>query len=102
MFSGYKEFQNQEYAKALPKLLRAAKQGNSEAQCMLGNLYQMGLGVEENLDEAAVWYTRSSNQGYGLASNNLAGILQQRGHIDAAKHYYQLAQKQGFQHSPAA
>lgn len=97
MFSGYSEYQAQQYAAALPKLQPVAAAGNPEAQTMLGALYQLGFdGI--TIDEAAAiaWYERASAQGYGLASNNLAGMRFMQGDLEAAHRLYQLADEQGF------
>ena len=51
-----------------------AEQGNSEAQCILGNIYHLGLGVEVDIDKAIKWYIESAKQGYPIAENNLNTI----------------------------
>ena len=73
---GLKEFRAQQFAEALPLLLASARQGDAEAQCMLGNMYQLGLG-EVEVDEAAAiqWYYQAANQGYSTATSNLAGMV---------------------------
>lgn len=101
MFPGYYEYINQQYAEALPQLQPYAERGNTEAQAMLASLYQMGLGVEVNEAKAIAWYERASAQGYGLASNNLAGMHFAQGRLKASRRLYQLARAQGFEHTPA-
>jgi TPR repeat protein len=49
-------------------------QGNAEAQCIIANMYHLGLGIKINLPEALQWYRQSSQQGYGIASHNLATL----------------------------
>ena len=102
MFPGYEEFKAQQYAAALPKIRPVAEAGNVEAQVMLGNFYQLGFGVVE-IDEAAaaLWYEKASAQGYGLASNNLAGIRFIEGEDKESNRLYQLAHEQGFLHGRA-
>lgn len=101
IFPGYSEFKNQDYAAALTKLQPVAERGNADAQTMLGNLYQLGLGVEVDSARAIAWYEKASAQGYGIASNNLAGMRLIEGQVEASKRLYQLAREQGFEHTPA-
>ena len=100
-FPGYREYKNQQFAEAFPKLLPVAKAGNAEAQCIVGLLYQMGLGVEVDNDKAVYWYERSAAQGYSVANNNLAGILAVRGQQEESARRYALSREQGFLHGPA-
>lgn len=95
---GIEEFRAQDYADALPLLTHAAEAGNAEAQCMLGNIYQLGLGSTA-IDEAVAmqWYYRAANQGYSVATNNLAGMVWPIS-SEAAVALHQLASQQGFEH----
>jgi TPR repeat protein len=45
----------QNYKKALNSFLEPAKNGSSEAQTMLANIYARGLGVEQDAVEAHNW-----------------------------------------------
>lgn len=51
-----------------------AEDGHSEAQCILGNIYHLALGVNSNIQEAIKWYQKSAKQGYSIAKNNLNTI----------------------------
>jgi len=97
---GIQEFRNQDYDEALPLLTHSAESGDAEAQCLLGNIYQLGLGstaVDET--QAIRWYHRSATQGYSVATNNLGGMVWPMS-SDAASALYQLARQQGYaQHS---
>lgn len=97
---GIAAFDRQDYDEALRLLMPIAHQGNAEAQTIIGNLYHLGLGVKQNLDEAATWYHHASRQGYGLASSNLAGIELQKGNRVEAERLFNLARQQGFEHAP--
>lgn len=73
---GIQEFRDQNYAEALPLLTESAQAGDAEAQCMLGNVYLLGLGgIVVDEAEAIRWYHRSANQGYSVATRNLAGVV---------------------------
>ena len=100
-FSGYREYKDQQFVAAFPKLLPVAEGGNAEAQCIIGLLYQMGLGVEVDTDQSVYWYERSAEQGYAVANNNLAGILAIRGQHKESERRYRLSREQGFLHGPS-
>jgi TPR repeat protein len=95
-----KAFQRKDYDVSFPILLRIADAGNAEAQCLIGNFYDLGLGRPVNCEEARKWYLRSAQQGYGAASNNLGTLFQQDGNFEKAKEWYEKAKRQGFPHSP--
>lgn len=99
-FPGYAEYQEHRYKEAYDKLLPTAEEGNAEAQCMLGTLYQLGLGVDVDEEQAIWWYERSAEQGYAIANNNLAGMLAVRGQSEVAARLYALSREQGFMHGP--
>lgn len=50
----------------------AAEKGDKEAQFHLGNSYQKGKGVKQNLKEAAHWYQLAADQGHAKAQYRLA------------------------------
>ncbi len=104
---GLKAFGNQNYHQALSYLKPLAEQGNAEAQCMIGNMYHLGLSVERNVLEAIKWYTKSAQQGYGIAANNLGGIyLTGDEGVDKnqtqAEQWFQQAREQGYVHTPGS
>jgi len=93
---GIKQFRAQHFTAAFPLLQISARDGDAEAQCMLGNLYQLGLGdVEIDEAKAMQWYYRAANQGYSVATSNLAGMVWPISR-EAAAALNQLAQQQGF------
>lgn len=51
---------------------KPARKGDASAQQTLGFMYNKGLGVKEDFEEAARWYTLAANQGAHAAQNNLA------------------------------
>jgi hypothetical protein len=59
-----------------------------------------GLGRERDLARAIDWYQKSSRQGYGVASNNLATIYGMAAEVDLEQvtHWRSLAREQGFGH----
>jgi len=96
---GIQEFGDQNYAEALPLLTVSAEGGNPQAQCLLGNLYQLGLGdTPPNAAAAMRWYYRSANQGYSIATQNLAVMVWPISQ-EAAAVLYQLASQQRLKES---
>lgn len=51
-----------------------AVMGDEKAQFVLGLMYSVGEGVEENDQEAIKWYRLAAEQGYADAQNNL-GVM---------------------------
>lgn len=101
--AGLAAFEAEDYTNAFRLLKPIADQGDAEAQCIVANMYQLGLGLERDVLEAVRWYEKSAEQGYGVASNNLAGIFtmgDQGIAIDRteAEKWYQKAKEQGFLH----
>ena len=102
---GLAAFEVGDYANAFKLLKPLADQGDAEAQCIIGNMYDLGLGLERDILEAIEWYRKSAEQGYGLASNNI-GTIFKLGHecipmdqVESNK-WYRKARDQGFIHSP--
>lgn len=59
---GKKLAEENKYDEALPLLKQVAEAGDPAAQYTLGNLYNWGKGVEENLEEAMKWYNLAAQQ----------------------------------------
>ncbi len=55
-----------------------AEKGDASAQYNLGVLYDRGLGVEQDYDQARKWYRKAADQRYGRAEHNL-GIMYESG-----------------------
>ena len=102
---GLAAFNNEDYTQAFTLLKPLAEHGNPEAQCIVASMYHLGLGREKMILEAIKWYIKSAEQGYGVASNNLAGIyLCGADDVAAdrteAEKWFQTAREQGFLHPP--
>lgn len=50
---------------------KLAMKGNHLAQYKLGTMYELGVAVESNLDEALGWYQKAADQGYQPAKNRI-------------------------------
>ena len=62
----------------LELIRRLAEQGNAFAQSSLGEMYQMGEGVPENLVEAAEWFRLAAEQGHAR-SQRAIGFMYMEG-----------------------
>ena len=59
------------YSAAYSQYLQKANEGDTQAQNIIGNLYLLGLGVEENKHRAARWYLKAALKGNVEAQINL-------------------------------
>lgn len=78
----------------------AADQGDAEAQMHLGYLYEQGLGVERDLEQAVSLYRRAAQAGLADAQYQL-GLMYELGigvesDPDEAQAWYLRAVEQGF------
>lgn len=69
---------NEEFELALSSCAAAAELGDDAAQANLGMMYNEGLGVAQDYNEAMRWYRASANQGNELAQLLIA-FLYERG-----------------------
>lgn len=63
---------------ALPAVKKFANEGRAWAQSDIGSLYEDGLVLTQNLDEAIFWYRSAAQQGYAGAQTNL-GVMYAEG-----------------------
>jgi TPR repeat protein len=52
-----------DYVTAFREFRRLAEKGHAKAQLHMGMMYEMGLGIKQDLPEAAKWYQRAAIQG---------------------------------------
>ena len=60
--------------KELQTLQTQARQGDTEAQIRLGDLYASGRGMPKDHAQARVWYEKAASQGHPIGQNNLAEL----------------------------
>ena len=53
-------FESPNYTQAFKQLKPLTEERNAEAQCIIANMYHLGLEIEMNLPEALKWYLKSS------------------------------------------
>lgn len=86
------------YALALKELRPLAERGHPHAQTLLGRMYMMGHGVEQDHTEAVKWYRRAAEEGLKSAQNFLAimyfvGRGLQQNDVEAAKWFGKAAEQ---------
>ena len=59
------------FDEALPELWPAARSGNAEAEELIGIMYALGLGVEQDYQRAFDWYLRASMKGHPGAQSGV-------------------------------
>ncbi len=60
----------------LLSVLKAAEQGDAEAQKTLGNMYRDGHGVVRNYEQAVHWFRKAAEQDYAPGQNNLGQMYE--------------------------
>lgn len=88
------------YAVAISPLKRLAEAGDVNRQVVLAYLYENGMGVERNVEEAAKWYKAAAEQGHAESQYNI-GVAYEKGEGTAANPeqaeiWYRKAAEQGY------
>ncbi len=81
-------------------VIALADKGDAQAQYELGLMYELGMGVNKDLDQAFAWYQKSANQAYAKAQYNL-GIFYALAKsvdkdIEQSKHWIRKANENGY------
>ena len=100
------EFHAGNYGTARAMLIPLAEAGVADAQCLMGNIFHLGRGTENDATAAAAWYDRAARQGSALACNNLWTLyrtLLRSSDPDGqrARPWYDEARRPGFAHLPS-
>jgi TPR repeat protein len=82
-----------------PMVPEGGGQGRASAQNDVGWIYQQGLGVPRDYNEALRWFRKSADQGFFRAENNL-GIMYENGwgvpqDMAEAARWYKMSADQG-------
>jgi len=96
--SGKRAYEEKNYATALTELTPLAEQGNADAQLILGRMYWMGQGVQQNTSQAIKWFEPSAKQGNADAQFFVGSFyLLPRRDIARGVKWLQLSAEQGNQ-----
>ena len=98
---GIDAFGRNDYYSAYSMLLPMAEQGYAEAQCIIGDIYWLGLGRDKDFQEAMRWLHKAAEQGHANACNTLGCIYTTGGpdldpDEETAKKWYRRAIENGF------
>jgi uncharacterized protein len=74
--------------------VRAAEAGNADARYHLGQMYELGLAMEADSDQAQRWYQTAAQAGHAQAQLALARLLERRSSQEAVL-WYRRAAEQG-------
>lgn len=99
---GGEAFNRGQYAVAIQHWEPTARKGDPRAQFNLGIMWQHGLGVHRNVNEAATWFHRSANQDYSPAMVAMARIHQEAGFANVAESWLTLAARWNDQEAVSA
>lgn len=68
---GYKLYGLKQYKEAFPHLQYAAEKGHIESQFLVGDCYDNGYGIVEDVKKAMKWYEKAGNQGHAESQYRL-------------------------------
>lgn len=74
---GMEAERQRQFTEALTWFRKAADQGDAEARVRVGNMYQMGLGVQQDYAEASRFYRLAADQGNPNGENALGYMYNQ-------------------------
>jgi len=99
--NGAKRLTGAERRKDEARWIKAAETGNADARYHLGLMYQHGLGLDLNLEQALGWYSIAAQQGHAKAQYALAALLEPDG-TDSAVSWYSKAAEAGLAEAQSA
>ncbi len=73
----YTAYSRADYRSALSVWLEKAQSGDANAQHIVGEIHEKGLGIEPDFKQAAHWYELAAEQGHNRAMMNLAYLHEQ-------------------------
>ncbi len=94
-----KSFDKAKYAQAAALYREAAEQGHTPSQFKLGDMYELGAGVEEDLEKAFYWYKKAAD-GNNIEAQNFLGFRYETGinvekNLESALYWYERAVENG-------
>jgi len=97
--AGIAAYQANDLPLAYKKFLAAAKEGHADSQFNVAVMYEQGIGIGKDEQEAFVWYGKAASQGNAAAQFNL-GVLYENGRgtkidFEKANEWYRKASVQG-------
>lgn len=69
---GLKYYQDHQYKKAYPIVLKEAKRGNKEAQYLLADMLEHGYGTKKDIKKSFDWYKASASTYHYVVEDEIA------------------------------
>ncbi|MBA3568414.1 MAG: sel1 repeat family protein [Pyrinomonadaceae bacterium] len=96
-------YEKGEYGKALPFISEAAEAGHKDGMAILGGMYLLGRGVENNVEKATQWLELAAGKGQ-VEAQSMLGIMYATGvgvarDIPEAKRWLKSASEAGDKHA---
>tara|TARA_Y100000590_G_scaffold179444_2_gene204559 strand:+ start:5423 stop:6049 length:627 start_codon:yes stop_codon:yes gene_type:complete len=95
---GLAAYVQEDFETALLEWTPLAREGSSNAQLLLGNMFYLGQGTPQNYETALKWYRLAAKQGNAMAQTSLGGMYYQGKGIsqdyNAAVEWYRKASRQ--------
>ena len=85
--------------KAMKLTLQAGKLGHAESYAHVAHFYEIGEGVERNIERAKYYYELAAMRGNAQARHNLACIEENAGNMNRAIKHYMIAAEAGLDES---
>ena len=86
--------------KLYAEYIKAAKQGDAEAQFKIGYCYDKGKGVSQDYVQAVFWYRKAAEQGHAKAQHSIGNCYDTGEGVDQdfvqAVYWYRKSAEQGF------
>jgi TPR repeat protein len=96
--SAKRDYQEKNYDAALKKSTPLAQEGNADAQVLLGRMYMMGQGVNQDRDRAMKWFKAAAVQGNADAEFLLGSMyLLPQQDVSEGMKWLRLSADQGMQ-----
>ena len=89
-----------ENSRQFASLIEAANLGNLDAQFILAQSYEVGKGIDKNIDKAFLWYGKAANAGHVPAQFFFGAMYASSrgtpGDVPKAIHWYRKAADKGY------
>ena len=89
-------YRDRDFKSAFNPFLKAAEEGISEYQRLVGWMYYVPEGVTKNVEQAEYWFRRAASVGDAEAQFGLGLVLQNTDQGQEAKKWFELSVQQGF------
>lgn len=89
-------YRARKYAEAFSKYLVLSEQGDVQSQIVVGQMYEDGLGVQQNLGQARRWYEAAAERNSLEAQHRLGYMFYQANDYTSAFSWYQVAASRGY------